>query len=83
MAEKGAELARAETVNCCNGRVGRRLIELAATDERIREFVVPTGVEIVRKAQELGVAGREAVNCCNGRVGRQAFEDLATALGGA
>jgi hypothetical protein len=78
-----AEAALAETtVNCCNGRVGRRLVELASTDERIREIIAPTGVEVLRRAKEAGLAAKDTVNCCNGRVGRQAFEELVSALGG-
>jgi hypothetical protein len=82
MSEQEQALAEtARTVNCCNGRVGRRLVELAAIDDRVRTFVQPTGVELVRSAIEAGLRG-DTVNCCNGRVGRQAFEELVTSLGG-
>ena len=33
------------TVNCCNGRVGRRAMELAAQDERMKFLAMPTGVD--------------------------------------
>lgn len=76
------EAARIEAAytNCCNGRVGRNLIDLAVQDERIREFVLPTGVEVLRRATEAGLAVAAASNCCNGRVGREAAEELAAML---
>ena len=70
--------------NCCNGRVGRSLIEQALQDERFREFVLPTGVQLIRQATEAGAVAeaRPVTNCCNGRVGRS-LEDIAAELGGA
>jgi hypothetical protein len=86
MAEKqitGAALADT-TVNCCNGRVGKRLLELAQENEAIRQLVAPTGVELIRQAAQAGRALGETVNCCNGRVGSALnIKDLATELGGA
>lgn len=72
------------SVNCCNGRVGKRLLDLASQDDKFRQFVVPTGVEIVKAIGDLGADVSEALNCCNGRVGqRLATKDIATALSGA
>ena len=59
------------TVNCCNGRVGRRAMELAVQDERMRFLAMPTGVELVKAAAAAGLAASDTVNCCNGRVGRR------------
>ncbi|WP_026379561.1 hypothetical protein [Afifella pfennigii] len=59
------------TVNCCNGRVGRRIMELAAQDERFARLAQPTGIELVQAAAKAGLAASDTVNCCNGRVGRQ------------
>ena len=58
------------TVNCCNGRVGRRLIEMATENEKMARLVMPTGVEILQAATKAGLTVGETVNCCNGRVGR-------------
>ena len=72
------------TVNCCNGRVGRREMEMAAKDEKFRQFAMPTGVEIIKAISAAGGDVTEAVNCCNGRVGRQlASREIAEALAGA
>jgi len=66
-----ADLKQMDTaVNCCNGRVGRRLMELASEDDKIARLVMPTGIEILKEAAKVGLAARESVNCCNGRVGR-------------
>lgn len=70
------------TVNCCNGRVGHRVLELAEHKKAIRELAIPTGVELVRKAVDVGITTKDACNCCNGRVGRNPMEELVTALGG-
>jgi hypothetical protein len=70
------------TVNCCNGRVGHKLLELAEGNKMIRELAVPTGVELVRKAVEVGITAKDVCNCCNGRVGRNPMEELITVLGG-
>jgi hypothetical protein len=59
------------TVNCCNGRVGRRMMELAAQDEGFAKLAMPTGVELIQAAAKAGLAASDTVNCCNGRVGRQ------------
>lgn len=58
-------------VNCCNGRVGRRMVELAVQNQNFQRFTLPTGIEIVRAIGELGGDVTEAMNCCNGRVGRR------------
>ena len=58
-------------VNCCNGRVGRRLMELAVQQEALQRFTLPTGIEIVKAIGDLGGDINEAMNCCNGRVGRR------------
>jgi len=69
--------------NCCNGRVGRELLELAEQHKLIQQMIVPTGVELIKQAAEIGVAAKEACNCCNGRVGKPAaLQELVTALGG-
>lgn len=68
--------------NCCNGRVGRELLELAEQKREFKQFVVPTGVELVKAAAEIGLATAQACNCCNGRVGKKAIDDLITTLGG-
>lgn len=59
------------TINCCNGRVGRRAMELAVQDEQFRALAMPTGVEMVKAQAAAGLAAADTVNCCNGRVGRQ------------
>jgi hypothetical protein len=59
------------TVNCCNGRVGRRMMELAAQDERLQRLAMPTGVAIIKEAAAAGLAASDTVNCCNGRVGQR------------
>ena len=59
------------SVNCCNGRVGRRMLELASQDKELGRIVAPTGVEIVKAIADLGGDVSEALNCCNGRVGRR------------
>ena len=70
------------TVNCCNGRVGKRLLELAQQSETMRQIIAPTGVELMKAAVQAGRAG-ETVNCCNGRVGSQMnVQALLTELGG-
>lgn len=69
-------------VNCCNGRVGRELIELAEQKRELQQYIVPTGVELLKAATEAGMTAAEAVNCCNGRVGKRPMEELITALGG-
>lgn len=69
-------------VNCCNGRVGHRLIELAEQKRELKQYVVPTGVELLKAATEGGMTVADTVNCCNGRVGKQPMEELLTVLGG-
>lgn len=59
------------TVNCCNGRVGRRLMELAASDKSFERLVTPSGIQLVKEAAAAGLAAADTVNCCNGRVGRR------------
>jgi hypothetical protein len=72
MSEARAAAVRPDTtVNCCNGRVGRRIAELAAQNEQIQRLAMPTGVAIIREAAAAGVAADTTVNCCNGRVGRR------------
>jgi len=56
---------------------------LAEKNEAIRGAIAPTGVEILRRAAEVGLAAASYSNCCNGRVGRSAMEELITAMGGA
>lgn len=77
------ELLREVASNCCNGRVGRELVELAEKDEAIKRVIAPTGVELLQKAESAGIRARSYTNCCNGRVGRSMLEDVVTALGGA
>lgn len=70
MAQAPIATARLDVAaNCCNGRVGRRLIDLAIENEAVARLVRPTGVELIREAGE-AFAARDTVNCCNGRVGR-------------
>ena len=69
-------------VNCCNGRVGHNLLELAEQKRELQQFTVPTGVQLLKAATEAGMAIKDTVNCCNGRVGKQPMEELITALGG-
>jgi hypothetical protein len=59
--------------NCCNGSVGRRLVEMAREDKAIREMIAPTGVEIINRATAAGL-GVSADNCCNGSVGGRSRE---------
>jgi hypothetical protein len=59
--------------NCCNGVVGRRLVELAREDKVIREMIAPTGVEIIARATAAGM-GVSSDNCCNGVVGGKTRE---------
>lgn len=59
--------------NCCNGVVGRRLMEMAREDKAIREMIAPTGVEIISRATAAGM-GVSSDNCCNGIVGGKARE---------
>ena len=68
---KTSTLAADTTVNCCNGRVGRRLLDLAAQNPAIAALVKPTGVELIREAAAAGAAAKDTINCCNGRVGNQ------------
>jgi len=56
-------------INCCNGKVGRRLLELAEKNKAIMQAVTPTGVEMIRQASAAGVGAAESLNCCNGKVG--------------
>jgi hypothetical protein len=71
MAQEIKSAALDTTVNCCNGRVGRRILELAAQDERFARLAMPSGVELVKEAAAAGLAAADTVNCCNGRVGRR------------
>jgi len=82
MATTTTELVKGETVNCCNGRVGRQMAELIKEDKAVREIFAPTGVEMIARASAAGLLARETVNCCNGRVGRTAMEEVAQELGG-
>jgi hypothetical protein len=71
MAPQPTTTARLDTtVNCCNGRVGRRMLDLATENETIARLVRPTGVDLMREAGE-ALAARDTANCCNGRVGRE------------
>ena len=85
MAKEVLQTALADTtVNCCNGRVGKRLLELDEKSEFLRAVVSPTGVEFVRQAAASGRALGETVNCCNGRVGRSLdLNEVANQLGNA
>jgi hypothetical protein len=76
------EQLREVASNCCNGRVGRELMELATSNAAIRNMIAPTGVELVQKAEAAGIAARGTTNCCNGRVGRSLLEDAVAAMGG-
>ncbi|RPJ60670.1 MAG: hypothetical protein EHM23_01440 [Acidobacteria bacterium] len=81
--QKKLEAALDTTVNCCNGRVGRRLLDMAVQNEVIAGLVKPTGVELIREAAGLGLAAKDTVNCCNGRVGSQMnVQELLTEFGG-
>ena len=85
MAKEEALTALADaTANCCNGRVGKRLLELAEKSEFLREVVAPTGVEFVRQAAAAGRSLGDTVNCCNGRVGRSLeLNEVVSQLGNA
>jgi hypothetical protein len=80
--EAAARPSLEHTANCCNGRAGRELAELAQQNPAISRLVTPTGVEVLRTLSEAGLAAKDTVNCCNGRVGRNVMEELVTALGG-
>lgn len=67
MTELSADLA----ANCCNGRVGKKLMDLALQDERAARLAMPSGVELIKAAASAGLAVKDTVNCCNGRVGQQ------------
>lgn len=72
------------TVNCCNGRVGKRMLDLATQNEVVARLVQPTGVELIREAAKTGFAAKDTVNCCNGRVGSQMnVQELLSEFGGA
>jgi hypothetical protein len=79
----GLAAERGTAANCCNGRVGRQMVEAAVANPEIRQFIHPTGVELIQRGLEAGLRAGDTVNCCNGRVGRGAMEELVTALGGA
>ena len=85
MAEQAKLVAALDTtVNCCNGRVGRRMLDMAVQHEVIARLVKPTGVELIREAAAAGLAAKDTVNCCNGRVGSQMnVQELLTEFGGA
>lgn len=73
------------TINCCNGRVGKRMMDLAVKDDKYRELVAPTGIEIIKVIGDLGGDLSSALNCCNGRVGRRSLDvkEIASKLSGA
>ncbi len=82
MPELAKQAAMDTTVNCCNGRVGRRLLDMVAQNEKLAQLVKPTGVEILRAAGAAGLAAKDTVNCCNGRVGSQMnVQELLTEFG--
>lgn len=85
MAKEALQTAIADTtVNCCNGRVGRRLLELAEKSDVFRQAIAPTGIEFVKQAAAAGRALGETVNCCNGRVGRSLdLNEVVSQLGNA
>lgn len=85
MAKEETKTALADTtVNCCNGRVGKRFVELAEENEVIRQLIAPTGVQLIREAAQAGRSLGETVNCCNGRVGSALnIQGLVSELGGA
>ena len=83
MADTRIEAMLDKTVNCCNGRVGRELVDIAEKNQMVRELIAPIGVELMQKAAKANLLSKDTVNCCNGRVGRAAMEELVTALGGA
>jgi hypothetical protein len=72
----------AHIVNCCNGRVGRELLELAEKSRELQKYVIPTGVEILKGVVEVGLSVEHKVNCCNGRVGKRPVDELIEVLGG-
>lgn len=76
------ELLREVASNCCNGRVGRELVELAEKNAAIKALIAPTGVELIQKAEAAGLRAKGTTNCCNGRVGRSLLEDVVTSMGG-
>lgn len=71
-------------INCCNGRVGKRMMDLAAKNENYRDLVKPTGVQIIKAIGDAGGDVSESLNCCNGRVGqRMNMKEIAAQLSGA
>ena len=70
------------TINCCNGRVGHHIMEMAEKRKDIRELIVPTGVELLKVAVATGIRAKDVINCCNGKVGKRPVEELISILGG-
>ncbi|MCP4991145.1 MAG: hypothetical protein GY928_35355 [Colwellia sp.] len=70
-------------INCCNGRVGKRIMELAVKDDKLSEYIKPTGIDIIEKVAKLGGDVSESLNCCNGKVGRKLnLQEVASKLAG-
>lgn len=75
-------LASNLAANCCNGRVGREMVELAQQRGDVARIIEPTGVSLIKATGEAGIAAELASNCCNGRVGRNMAEEIMAAFGG-
>lgn len=74
--------ANRSAVNCCNGRVGREMMELAQQREDVAKLIEPSGVSLLRASAEAGLRADLASNCCNGRVGRNMAEEIISAFSG-
>ncbi|MCG8093532.1 MAG: hypothetical protein JAZ17_07870 [Candidatus Thiodiazotropha endolucinida] len=56
--------------NCCNGRVGTKMLEAAKNDPELQKMIAPnppSGVKLLSEG-EMALASNSE-NCCNGRVG--------------
>ena len=79
---EGTELAASRPVsNCCNGRVGREMVDLAQQVESVARLIEPSGAMLLKASAETGLRPDMAANCCNGRVGRSLAEELVMAFG--
>jgi hypothetical protein len=74
--------ARPTASNCCNGRVGREMMELAQQVEIVARMVEPTGATLIKASVDAGLRADLTSNCCNGRVGRNLAEEVITAFSG-
>jgi hypothetical protein len=80
MAQEAELTASRPVSNCCNGRVGREMVDLAQQVESVARLIEPSGALLLKSATEAGLRPDVASNCCNGRVGRSLAEELVMAF---